>query len=265
MCGFHAAAMPAYSRPHAARPVLLRRDRPRGARAPGARGRCELRRVRGRARVIAGLRGGARAGRARLPRRAARGRAGRLGRLGAQRRPGDLRLRHEPVQPRRAGRHRIGAPDVERLRRSPRLGARPRRAPRHRLRPATGVTCTWPPGHASAASCWTCNGNWRTCTATARRGSWNAATSRRCSRRRATAPACTTPRSGHLHPLNYTLGLARAAVAAGVVIHEGSPVTRIVPGDPLRLVTPRGTVTARHAVLTRGGYLAACVRPPTGG
>jgi gamma-glutamylputrescine oxidase len=64
------------------------------------------------------------------------------------------------------------------------------------------------------------------------------------------------PRSGHLHPLNYTLGLARAAVAAGVAIHEGSPVTRIVPGDPLRLVTPRGTVTARHAVLTRGGYLA---------
>jgi gamma-glutamylputrescine oxidase len=64
------------------------------------------------------------------------------------------------------------------------------------------------------------------------------------------------PRSGHLHPLNYTLGLARAAVAAGVAIHEGSPVTRIVPGDPLRLVTPRGTVTARQAVLTRGGYLA---------
>jgi gamma-glutamylputrescine oxidase len=29
-----------------------------------------------------------------------------------------------------------------------------------------------------------------------------------------------------------------------------------VPGNPLRLVTPRGAVTARHAVLTRGGYLA---------
>jgi gamma-glutamylputrescine oxidase len=70
------------------------------------------------------------------------------------------------------------------------------------------------------------------------------------------------PRSGHLHPLNYTLGLARAAVAAGAVIHEGSPVTRVVPGDPLRLVTPRGTVTARHAVLSRGGYLAG-LRTPT--
>jgi gamma-glutamylputrescine oxidase len=69
------------------------------------------------------------------------------------------------------------------------------------------------------------------------------------------------PCSGHLHPLNYTLGLARAAVAAGAVIHEGSAVTRIVPGDPLRLITPRGTVTARHAVLTRGGYVAGLRTP----
>ena len=72
------------------------------------------------------------------------------------------------------------------------------------------------------------------------------------------------PRSGHLHPLNYTLGLARAAIAADAVIHEGSPVTRIVPGDPLRLVTPRGTVTARQAVLTRGGYLAGLRTPADG-
>jgi gamma-glutamylputrescine oxidase len=72
------------------------------------------------------------------------------------------------------------------------------------------------------------------------------------------------PRSGHLHPLNYTLGLARAAVAAGAVIHEGSAVARIVPGDPLRLVTSRGTVTARHAVLTRGGYVAGLRTPADG-
>jgi len=64
------------------------------------------------------------------------------------------------------------------------------------------------------------------------------------------------PRSGHLHPLNYTLGLARAAAAAGVRIFEKSPVTRIERGDPLRLVTPRGTITARQVVLTRGGYVA---------
>ncbi|WP_009981263.1 NAD(P)/FAD-dependent oxidoreductase, partial [Burkholderia pseudomallei] len=35
------------------------------------------------------------------------------------------------------------------------------------------------------------------------------------------------PDSGHLHPLNYTLGLARAAVASGARIHEDSAVTRI--------------------------------------
>jgi gamma-glutamylputrescine oxidase len=64
------------------------------------------------------------------------------------------------------------------------------------------------------------------------------------------------PRSGHLHPLNYTLGLAQAAAAAGARICESSPVMRLERGDPLRLVTPSGTVTARHAVLTRGGYVA---------
>lgn len=70
------------------------------------------------------------------------------------------------------------------------------------------------------------------------------------------------PRSGHLHPLNYTLGLAQAAVAAGARVYERTPVTRVARGDPLRLVTPRGTITARHAVLTRGGYVAG-LRVPT--
>ena len=64
------------------------------------------------------------------------------------------------------------------------------------------------------------------------------------------------PRSGHLHPLNYTLGLARAAIAAGVQVFERSPVKRIERGDPLRMVTPGGTITARYAVFTRGGYVA---------
>lgn len=37
------------------------------------------------------------------------------------------------------------------------------------------------------------------------------------------------PLSGHLHPLNYTLGIARAAADAGVHIFEQSPMTRIEP------------------------------------
>jgi gamma-glutamylputrescine oxidase len=69
------------------------------------------------------------------------------------------------------------------------------------------------------------------------------------------------PRSGHLHPLNYTLGLAQAAVAAGVRIFERSPVQRIERGDPLRLVTPRGTISARYGVLTRGGYVNGLKAP----
>lgn len=69
------------------------------------------------------------------------------------------------------------------------------------------------------------------------------------------------PGSGHLHPLNYTLGLAQAAVTAGARIHERSPVTRIERGDPLRLVTAGGTITARYAVLTRGGYVAGLTVP----
>jgi gamma-glutamylputrescine oxidase len=63
------------------------------------------------------------------------------------------------------------------------------------------------------------------------------------------------PRSGHLHPLNYTLGLARAAEAAGARIFEGSRVTRIDAGDPARVTTPRGSILARYVVLTRGGYV----------
>jgi gamma-glutamylputrescine oxidase len=63
------------------------------------------------------------------------------------------------------------------------------------------------------------------------------------------------PGSGHLHPLNYTLGLARAAEAAGVRIFESSAVTSILPGDPVRITTARGTVSANFAVLTRGGYV----------
>jgi gamma-glutamylputrescine oxidase len=61
--------------------------------------------------------------------------------------------------------------------------------------------------------------------------------------------------SGHLHPLNYTLGLAAAAESAGARICEASRVTRVEPGDPLRIHTAHGCVTARFAVLARGGYV----------
>ena len=61
--------------------------------------------------------------------------------------------------------------------------------------------------------------------------------------------------AAHLHPLNYALGLARAAVAAGVRIHEHSTVTGFAGDGPVRVTTAGGEVTARHLVLGCNGYL----------
>ncbi len=63
------------------------------------------------------------------------------------------------------------------------------------------------------------------------------------------------PRSGHLHPLNYTLGLARAAAAAGVSVHEDSAVTALRPGAVATLRTARGELRARHVLLAGNVYL----------
>ena len=63
------------------------------------------------------------------------------------------------------------------------------------------------------------------------------------------------PRSGHLHPLNYTLGLARGAEGLGVRIFEHSAVRSMSTGDPALLRTDNGSVTARFVVLAGNMYL----------
>lgn len=63
------------------------------------------------------------------------------------------------------------------------------------------------------------------------------------------------PRSGHLHPLKYAMGIARAAAAAGARLFEDTPVTRLVPGPRARLETARGTVQARQVLLAGNVYL----------
>jgi gamma-glutamylputrescine oxidase len=63
------------------------------------------------------------------------------------------------------------------------------------------------------------------------------------------------PVSGHLHPLQYSRGLARAAAGLGVEIHEGSAVTRLQPGSPVVLSTAQGTLRARHVLLAGNVYL----------
>lgn len=63
------------------------------------------------------------------------------------------------------------------------------------------------------------------------------------------------PRSGHLHTLKYTLGIARAAEAAGAVIYEDTPVLRYDDGPTVSVHTPTGTVRAAHLVLCGNAYI----------
>jgi gamma-glutamylputrescine oxidase len=62
-------------------------------------------------------------------------------------------------------------------------------------------------------------------------------------------------RSGHLHPLNYTLGLAAAAEAAGVRIFEGSQAVRLEHGDTVAVRTAGGVIRARHVALCCNAYM----------
>ncbi len=61
--------------------------------------------------------------------------------------------------------------------------------------------------------------------------------------------------AGHLHPLRYAFGLARAAEAAGARIYERAEVHDIAHGDPAEVRTDRGCVKARHVILAGNGYL----------
>ncbi len=60
--------------------------------------------------------------------------------------------------------------------------------------------------------------------------------------------------SGHLHPLNYTRGLAAAAHAAGVQIFENSAVTALHIADPATVSTTHGSVRARFVALCCNAY-----------
>jgi len=60
--------------------------------------------------------------------------------------------------------------------------------------------------------------------------------------------------SCHLHPLNYALGLADAAVKAGVTIYEHSRVLSY-GGAPLVIKTGEGQVTATEIILACNGYI----------
>jgi len=61
---------------------------------------------------------------------------------------------------------------------------------------------------------------------------------------------------GHLHPLKYTLGLARAAAGLGVKIFEQSRAVEVQPGRLAVVRTARGRVHCSHVLLAGNVYLA---------
>jgi gamma-glutamylputrescine oxidase len=78
--------------------------------------------------------------------------------------------------------------------------------------------------------------------------------------------------AGHLHPLNYTRGLAAAAETAGATIYEQSPVVQVTPaprngggsvgnggGGKARVKTQQGEVQANFVILAGNMHLGSVV------
>jgi gamma-glutamylputrescine oxidase len=64
-------------------------------------------------------------------------------------------------------------------------------------------------------------------------------------------------RSGHVHPLKFTQGLARAAETAGVRIFENSQALGYRDGSIVNVRTAQGELRAGHLVLCGNAYLGA--------
>ena len=68
-------------------------------------------------------------------------------------------------------------------------------------------------------------------------------------------------RSGHLHPLKYTQGLARAAELQGAKIFQNTQVLRYESGREITVHSAHGAVRCKHLVLCGNAYLNG-VAPP---
>ena len=64
---------------------------------------------------------------------------------------------------------------------------------------------------------------------------------------------------GHLHPLNYAIGLAQAVIRAGGVIYENSRVKLIKAGPRALIRGETGTLHADHVVVACNAYLGRLV------
>ncbi len=70
--------------------------------------------------------------------------------------------------------------------------------------------------------------------------------------------------AGHIHPLNYTLGLARAAQAAGAKLYTQTKVLQVEPGKTVTVKTSRGTISASFLLVSGGAYLGDLMAPIAG-
>lgn len=66
--------------------------------------------------------------------------------------------------------------------------------------------------------------------------------------------------AGHLHPLNFAIGLAQAAKRAGAHLFERSEVHHISHGSKPVVSTASGKVTCDHLILACNGYLGSLDR-----
>lgn len=76
-----------------------------------------------------------------------------------------------------------------------------------------------------------------------------------------------TARGGTLHPGKYVMGLRRAALRAGVQLHENTPLLSFTEGATVRAITPRGSASApvilfaTNAYTPQNGLLADKIAP----
>ncbi|OOF69885.1 NAD(P)/FAD-dependent oxidoreductase [Rodentibacter caecimuris] len=62
--------------------------------------------------------------------------------------------------------------------------------------------------------------------------------------------------SGHLHPLNYCLGLAKACLNLGVKIYEQSPVIDLIQGKRrVKVKTEKSAVVCENVILATNAYI----------
>lgn len=65
---------------------------------------------------------------------------------------------------------------------------------------------------------------------------------------------CAQQHGGTLDPGKYVMGLRRAALQAGVRLHENTPLMSYSEGPSIRCITPRGSVSAPYLVLATNAY-----------